>query len=92
MNAGFDRHFTAEVLEEYALGIQSEEDCTSLEEHLLICSACQDLLAETDEYIQAVKTAAALLASQNGEGNAPVSSSSMRRRWSKPMATAETLA
>jgi hypothetical protein len=59
MNASFDRHFTAEHWEEYARGMQSEQDCTSLEEHLLICHACQDLLAETDEYLKVAKTAAA---------------------------------
>jgi predicted transcriptional regulator len=78
MNAGFDRHFSEQVIEEYALGMQSKGECTPLEEHLLICSACQDLLAEADEYIQAVKAAAALLA------GAP-------RRLSKPVAAAATL-
>jgi|HubBroStandDraft_6_1064221.scaffolds.fasta_scaffold795053_2 hypothetical protein len=77
MNAGFDRHFPEEIWEEYALGMRSEEGCTALEEHLLICAACQDLLAEVDEYIQAVKVAAALLA-----GTA--------RRLSKPVAAATT--
>jgi hypothetical protein len=62
MNASFDGHFEEEVFEEYALGMRSEEDCKSLEEHLLICSACQDLLAEMDEYVEAAKAASALLA------------------------------
>ncbi len=61
MNSGFNRHFEEEVLEEYALGMRSEEDCKSLEEHLLICPACQDLLAEVDEYVEVAKAAAALL-------------------------------
>ena len=62
MNAGSDRHFEEAVLEEYALGMQSEEDCKSLEEHLLICPACQDLLAEVDEYVEVAKAALALFA------------------------------
>jgi hypothetical protein len=65
MNAGFDRHFPhfpEDVWEAYALGMQSEEACTSLEEHLLICPACQDQLAQADEYIQVVRSAAALMA------------------------------
>jgi hypothetical protein len=81
MNAGFDRHsphFPQEVWEAYALGMQSEEDCTPLEEHLLLCRACQDLLANADEYIRVVKAAAALAGT--------------RRRLSKPMAAALTLA
>jgi uncharacterized C2H2 Zn-finger protein len=75
MNAGFDRHLSERVWEDYALGMRSEEDRALLEEHLLICPACQDLLAEVDDYIQVVKAAAALLA---GTG----------RRWSKPVAAA----
>ena len=61
MNASLDRHICEEVLEEYALGMQSEEDCKPLEEQLLICPACQDLLAATDEYIRVAKAAAALI-------------------------------
>ena len=60
MNARLDHHISEGVLEEYALGMQSNEDCKPLEEHLLICPACQDLLAATDEYIQVAKAAAAL--------------------------------
>jgi hypothetical protein len=76
MNAGFDRHFSKEIWEEYAMGMKSERDCMPLEEHLLICPACQDLLAEADEYIQAAKAAL----------------SRTRRRLSKPVASAVTLA
>ena len=53
MNAGFDRHFPPEVWEEYAMGVQSAE----MEEHVLICRACQELLAEADEYIRVAKAA-----------------------------------
>ncbi len=73
MNTGFDRHFSEQVIEEYALGMRSEEECTPLVEHLLICAACQDLLAEADEYVHVVKAAAVLL---SGTG----------RRLSKPVA------
>jgi predicted anti-sigma-YlaC factor YlaD len=84
--------FTADVWEEYAMGMRSEEDSASLEEHLLICSVCQDLLADADEYVQAVKAAADLLAAQHGEGKAPVTDSRTRRRLSKRAAAAATLA
>ena len=77
MNAGFDRHFAEEVWEQYALGMRAEEDCRPLEEHLLICAACQNLLAEVDKYIEAVKAAAL-----RGK----------RMRLSKPVMTAATLA
>jgi hypothetical protein len=72
--------FPQEVWEEYAMGMRSEADCRSLEEHLLICFTCQDILAGADEYIQAIAAAAALFASRT------------RRRLSKPMAAAATLA
>ena len=63
------------------LGMRSEEDCAVLEEHLLMCAACQDLLAEADDYIQVVKAAAAaFLTGQNGEGDTPVTDSQTRRR------------
>jgi hypothetical protein len=78
MNAGFDRHFSEQVIEEYALGMQSKGECTPLEEHLLICSACRDVLADADEYILVMKAAAALLAATP-------------RRLSKPVAAAATL-
>ncbi|MGA2880501.1 MAG: hypothetical protein ABSG13_16255 [Bryobacteraceae bacterium] len=78
MNAGFDLHFSEEVWEEFAIGRRSEEDCRPLEEHLLICPACQDLLAVTDEYIRVAKAATALAAHT-------------ARRWSKPVATAATM-
>jgi hypothetical protein len=79
MNAGFDCHFSEDTWVEYARGMQSEEDCKLLEEHLLFCPVCQDLLAGADEYIQIVKAAASLAAETD-------------RRWSKPVASAVTLA
>jgi predicted anti-sigma-YlaC factor YlaD len=78
MNAGFDRqfpHFSVDVWEGYALGMQSEEDCASLEEHLLICPACQNLLTQADEYIQTVRSALARTA----------------KRLSKPVAAATSV-
>jgi Putative zinc-finger len=75
MNASFDQHFSTEAWEKYAMGMLPEEDCKPLEEHLLICPACQDLLAETDEFIRVAKTAL----------------SSMRRRLSKPVSAALAL-
>ena len=79
MNAGFDGHFPEPTWEEYALGMRSQEDCAALEEHLLICSACQGLLAEADEFIRVAKAAM-------------VVSARTRRRLSKPVASAATLA
>lgn len=71
MNASLDRHLAAEVWEEYALGMRSEEDCKPLEEHLLICSDCQDVLAEADDYIRVMKAAMAQ-ATPRDTGGKPV--------------------
>jgi anti-sigma factor RsiW len=76
MNASRDGHFSAEAWEEYARGTLSEEDSEPLEEHLLVCPACQDSLAASDDYIRVVKAAM----------------SGTRSRWSKPVASAVTLA
>jgi len=76
MNAGFDRHFPERIWEAYSLGMLSEEDSKRLEEHLLLCPECQELLAAADEYIRVVKAAL----------------SRRRKRLSKPMAAAMALA
>lgn len=76
MNASFDRHSPEDVWEEYAMGMLSEEDCKPLEEHLLICPACQQVLAEADEFIRVTKAASSLT----------------RRRFSKPVSSAVALA
>jgi hypothetical protein len=60
MNANFDRHCPNDDWEDYALGMLSEEACELLEQHLLFCSACQDLLAEVDEYIRVTRAVLAI--------------------------------
>lgn len=50
-------HPTGEVLEEYAFRRLSEADTDSVEEHLLICPACQHALAEIDQYVLLMKHA-----------------------------------
>jgi len=54
-------HATEEALELYSLGTLSETETEVLEEHLLICPACQDHLAETDIYMRHMQAAAARL-------------------------------
>jgi hypothetical protein len=58
MNAGFNNHVSEEVLETYAMGKFSEEDCAPLEEHLLLCCLCQRRLEQTDEYLRVIQAAA----------------------------------
>jgi anti-sigma factor RsiW len=64
MQLGTNGHVTEESLESYALGSLEEPALGELEEHLLLCSRCQDLLKEIDEYHTAMKSAAMRLESQ----------------------------
>ena len=55
----YEPHPSSEELEAYSLGMSSEADLERAEEHLLICERCQDELALTDQYVQAMKKATA---------------------------------
>lgn len=54
-------HISEESLESYAMGSLSRPLLAGLEEHLLICHACQDRLREIDGYVAAMRGAAARL-------------------------------
>jgi hypothetical protein len=54
-------HPSSDELEAYALGLWSDADLEKVEEHLLICERCQNELARTDQFIRAMKSAAAAL-------------------------------
>jgi hypothetical protein len=51
-------HPGEDTLEEYAFNRLAEDEAAPLEEHLLICSLCQDRLAAVDEYIRLMKATA----------------------------------
>jgi hypothetical protein len=53
-----DRHPSDELLEQYALGALPDTAAEGIEEHLLICSDCQDRLRQTDDFVQAARRAA----------------------------------
>lgn len=61
MNTGWLSHIPEDLLERYAIGRLPDPDCAALDEHLLICSACQISLEEMDEYVHVVKAAIAAL-------------------------------
>jgi hypothetical protein len=48
-------HPSEDVLEEYAFGRLSDEDLAKVEEHLLICQECRDLLQETEHFLLAIR-------------------------------------
>jgi hypothetical protein len=52
-------HISEETLEQYSLGVLPEDEEQGVEEHLLICPDCQRQLTETDQYVQAMRAAAA---------------------------------
>jgi hypothetical protein len=57
MGTPFDRHIDEEALERYSLARFSEtEDYAELEEHLLVCSECQDRVKALDEYAAAARS------------------------------------
>ena len=58
MKASFSSHISEDLLERYALHQLDGAQLATVEEHLLICSVCQDHLDRVDEYIKAVKLAA----------------------------------
>lgn len=91
MSASFDRHIPEEhipedILDEFVMEMLSEQDSAFWEEHLLICARCQDRVAQADEYVRAMKSAAASISDpssdQDGEQN--------RRSLAKPMLVAAT--
>jgi hypothetical protein len=59
MNFCPELHYPEDVLERYAMGKLSGVDYVPLEEHLLICTACQTDLLALEEYILVARAALA---------------------------------
>ena len=59
------QHPMEDVLERYALGNARAGEIEPLEEHLLICSHCQERLSETDLYIFALRDATKILSGES---------------------------
>jgi hypothetical protein len=73
-------HATGDRLEEYCLGRVPAAEQESLENHLLVCPACQELLRETDYYVRTMRQAAAELAREM-----PARNKNPLRRWFGPL-------
>jgi hypothetical protein len=87
VGASFDRHIPQghipdDMLDEFVMEMLSEQDCAFWEEHLLLCGRCQDRVAEADEYVRVVKSAAAEISDPRPGQN--------RRSLAKPMLVAAT--
>jgi anti-sigma factor RsiW len=78
-------HLSEDALELYSLGRLAEPELDGFEQHLLACAACQDRLAETDHYIDAVKKASVRLDQELAIQKEDVKSSSWLSGWTKPM-------
>lgn len=55
------RHIPADDLENYAMGTLPPLEVDHVDEHLLICSECQDWLRATDEYVAAMRRAGEMI-------------------------------
>jgi len=49
-------HISEDRLEEYAFNRLSEPESAEVEEHLLVCEDCQELVGNIDEYIRLSRT------------------------------------
>ena len=52
-------HLSDDILEMYSMGRLAEDQAAPIEDHLLVCPACQAKLTETDEFVQLIKKGAA---------------------------------
>lgn len=58
-------HATGDELEQYSMGRLAEPAAAGLEEHLLVCSHCQDRLMREDDFRKGMRDAGANWARQN---------------------------
>ena len=54
-----ESHASDETLESYAMGSLDGPSLARVEEHLLVCSHCQEQLKDADTFVAAIRTAAA---------------------------------
>ena len=57
MSTRFDAHISESSLELYSMGRLPGDELENLEEHLLVCPACQDRLTETDRFVRVMREA-----------------------------------
>ena len=55
-------HLREEALEEYSFGRSSEPEAAAIEEHLLLCEACQESLGQVEEQIHVIRASFAAYA------------------------------
>ena len=65
VRSDIQQHPMEDLLERYALGHARAAEIEPLEEHLLICADCQELLSATDHYILALRDATKILSGES---------------------------
>jgi anti-sigma factor RsiW len=59
-------HFKNDTLEKYALGRLPDARTASVEEHLLLCGTCREILSEVDALIEALRLTAPVTMTASG--------------------------
>jgi anti-sigma factor RsiW len=85
MMSSSQAHISDERLEQYLLGRLPETEVNEVEDHLLVCPSCQDLLEETQEYMTTMKVATAkALSNPQQAPREPVRSNWLRSVFATP--------
>src|SRR5579872_4003995 len=61
MGTGTNCHLNEEDVEAFSLGLVSEKEAARMDEHLLLCEACQNRITESDAYVATMQRAASIL-------------------------------
>jgi hypothetical protein len=75
--------FPDHLLERYAMGQLSAQECEPVEEHLLLCPVCQDRLLVLDDFIQVMKAALAVPTSPPANLTVRISIENLKRAISQ---------
>lgn len=87
MPTRFDAHIPEGLFELYSMGRLPEEQLEEFEEHLLVCSNCQDQLTESDRFVRVMREA-----TRRASAVSVPAKSAWSPRWAWGMAMAGALA
>ena len=71
------------LLESYAMGQLSDQESELVEDHLLLCSECQDRILVLDDFIQVMKAALAVPTSPPAKITVRISVRNLKRAMSQ---------
>ena len=61
MPQSIGKHLDEEAAEQYSLGQLSARKTAAVEQHLLVCGSCREVVTACDSYVAAMRNAAAKL-------------------------------